>query len=181
MDGFGGFVMKLSFVSLSAVLLGTALLFAQAPQNGEKITVAGCLQRAQLNGSVGGTIVGTSASPNTAPQEANSGLLVDAFLLSEATPVVAGVPQPPGVTSSSGSSAETAATGTSGKADITTYGLSGREAELERHQGARLEVTGIVEPPVTSRRGTADPATASGAKRLKVESFKILADKCQTR
>ena len=168
--------MKLSFVSLFAVALGTALLSAQAPQNGEKITVAGCLQRAQLNGSVGGTIVGTSASPNTAAQEANSGALVDAYLLTEAKPVVAGVP--PESATASGSNGTTA-TGTSGKADITTYGLSGREDELSRHPGARLEVTGTIEPPVSSRRGTGDQATAAGAKRIKVESFKILADKCQ--
>jgi hypothetical protein len=170
--------MKLSFVSLLAVVLGSALLFAQAPQTGEKITVAGCLQRAQRNGSVGGTIVGTSASPNTAGVEANSGAMVDAFLLSEATPVVAGVPQ----SSAAGSTADaaaTTATGTSGKADITTFGLSGREAELERHQGARLQVTGTVVPAATSGRGTGDAATATGAKRIEVESFKVLADKCQ--
>lgn len=172
--------MKLSFVSLSVVALGTVMLSAQAPQNGEKVTVAGCLQRAQRNGSVGGTIVGTSASPNTAAQEANSGTMVDAFLLSEATPVVAGVPQAPADPSAAASTAaSTTATGTSGKADITTYGLSGREDELSRHPGARLEVTGTIEPPVTSGRGTGDQATAAGAKRIKVDSFKILADKCQ--
>ena len=156
--------MKLSFVSLFAVVLGTALLSAQAPQLGEKVTVAGCLQRAQRTGSVGGTVVGTSASPNTAGDEANSSALVDAFLLSEATPVVGGVPQ---------------ATGTSGKAEITTFGLSGREAELERHEGARLQVTGKVVPPATSGRGAGGAATATGAKRIEVESFKILADKCE--
>jgi hypothetical protein len=170
-------LMKLSFVSLSAVVLGTAWLSAQTPQNGEKVTVAGCLQRAERNGSIGGTIVGTSASPNTAAQEANSGALVDAYLLTEAKPVVAGVQPESGATPSSATG--TTATGTSGKADITTYGLSGREDELSRHPGARLEVTGTIEPPVTSGRGTGGQTTATGAKRIKVESFKILADKCQ--
>jgi len=169
--------MKLSFVSVSAVVLGTALLSAQAPEDGQKVTVAGCLQRAQRNGSIGGTIVGTSAAPNTAPQEANSGALVDAFLLTEAKQVTGGVP--PQSASASATANGTTATGTSGKADITTYGLSGRESELERHQGARLEVTGIIESPVTSGRGTGNQTTASGAKRIKVDSFKILADKCE--
>ena len=131
--------MKLSFASLFAVVLGTALLSAQAPPGGEKVTVAGCLQRAERNGSAGGTVVGTSASPNTAGVEANSGALVDAFLLSEATPVVAGVPQAPAA-GATANAPGTTATGTSGKTDITTFGLSGREAELERHQGARLQV-----------------------------------------
>ena len=168
--------MKLSVTALLAVVLGTALLSAQAPQEGVKVTVAGCLQRAQRTGSVGGTVVGTSASPNTAPIEANSGAMVDAFLLTEATPVVAGAPQAPG--STAGATGNTA-TGTSGKTEITTFGLSGREAGLERHQGARLEVTGTVVPAVTSGRGTGDTATAAGAKRIQVESFKILAEKCQ--
>ena len=158
--------MKLSFVSLFAVVLGATLVFAQTPQDGDKVTVSGCLQRAQRNGSAGGTVVGTSASPNTAGDEANSSALVDAFLLSAATPVVGGVPQ---------------ATGTSGTADITTFGLSGREAELERHQGARVQVTGKVVPPATSGRGTGGTATATGVTRIEVESFKILADKCETR
>ena len=107
--------------------------------------------------------------------------LVDAFLLSEATPVVAGAPQAPAAGSTSGGSdaTGTTATGTSGKTNITTFGLSGREAELERHQGARLQVTGTVVPPATSGRGTGDAATATGVKRIEVESFKILADKCQ--
>ena len=167
--------MKLSFASLFVVVLGTSLLSAQAPQIGDKVTVAGCLQRAERNGSAGGTVVGTSASPNTAGVEANSGALVDAFLLSEATPVVAGAPQAPA------DATGTTATGTSGKTDITTFGLSGREAELERHQGARLQVTGTVVPPATSGRGTGNAATATGVKRIEVESFKILADKCQER
>ena len=156
--------MKLSFASLFAVVLGTMLLSAQTPQIGEKVTVAGCLQRAQRTGSAGGTVVGTSASPSTAGDEANSSALVDAFLLSAATPVVGGDPQ---------------ATGTTGKTDITTFGLSGREAELERHQGARVQVTGKVVPPATSGRGTGGAATATGVKRIEVESFKILADKCE--
>jgi hypothetical protein len=155
--------MKLSFVSLFAVVLATTLS-AQAPQDGDKVTVAGCLQRAQRTGSVGGTVVGTSASPNTAADEANSSALVDAYLLSQATPVVGGAPQ---------------ATGTSGTAQITTFGLSGREAELERHLGARLQVTGKVVPPATSGRGAGGAATATGVKRIEVESFKILAEKCE--
>src|SRR3954462_3863983 len=94
-----------------------SIIAQSAPATGDKVTVAGCLQRAQRNGSVGGTIVGTSASPNTAPQEANSGALVDAYLLSEARPVVAGVPQTPADPSAPGSTTgAAAATGTSGKA-----------------------------------------------------------------
>jgi hypothetical protein len=147
-----------------------------APTTGEKVTVAGCVQRAQRNGSVGGTIVGTSAAPNTADDEANSSALVDAFLLTEATPVSAGVADPSSATRAD--SAQAGATGTSGRVDPTTFGLVGREAEIERHQGARLQVTGTIMPAASSGRGTGGAATAAGAKRLQVESFKILAEKC---
>ncbi len=168
--------MKLSIAIAVAAMLGTALI-AQTPQTGDKVTFAGCLQRAQRNGSVGGTVVGTSASPNTADDEANSGVLVDAFLLSEAVPVVGGV-VPDASTASGTSGSGTSVTGTSGRSEITSFGLTGREAELERHQGARVQVTGTVIPPATSGRGTGGAATASGVKRIQVESFKILAEKC---
>lgn len=171
--------MKLSFFIALAVAAATALPAAQAPPEGEKVTVSGCLQRAQRNGSVGGTVVGTSAAPNTADDEANSSAIVDAFLLAEAAPVIAGVPVQPGNAAAGGSSRADTATGTSGRAELTSYGLQGREDELGRHQGARLQVTGTVMPAATSGRGTGGNATASGVKRIKVESFKILAEKCQ--
>ena len=172
--------MKLSFATGFAVALATALISAQTPQPGDKVTVAGCLQRAQRNGSVGGTVVGTSAAPNTADDEANSGAMVDAYLLSEAMPVVAGSAEPSagGTTADQVNGQTAAATGTSGTSEITSFGLSGRESELERHQGARLQVTGSIMPPASSGRGTGGAATASGVKRIRVESFKVLAEKC---
>jgi hypothetical protein len=137
------------------------------------MTVTGCLQRAQRNGSVGGTVVGTSAAPNTADDEANSGAMVDAFLLTDAT-----VGSGASTASPASSTASPSATGTAGRAEPTTFGLQGQEPELERHQGARVEVTGTVIPPATSGRGTGGAATAAGAKRLKVESYKVVAEKC---
>ena len=151
-----------------------SIIAQSAPATGDKVTVAGCVQRAQRNGSVGGTIVGTSASPNTADDEANSSALVDAFLLTEATPVTAGVSRPV-------RAARTAArridrdVGPGGTHHVQ---LVGRESEIERHQGARLQVTGTIMPASSSGRGTGGAATAAGAKRLQVESFKILAEKC---
>ncbi|HUR36009.1 MAG TPA: hypothetical protein VM032_19535 [Vicinamibacterales bacterium] len=170
--------MKLSMSIIMAPVLATSMLAAQAPASGEKVTVAGCLQRAQRNGSIGGTVVGTSASPATADDEANSSEMVNAFLLSEATPVVNGAPAavPDSSTPTPGS---TAAVGTSGRPQMTTFGLVGQEAELERHPGARLEVTGTIVPAASSGRGTGGAATATGVKRIQVESFKVVAEKCE--
>jgi hypothetical protein len=168
--------MKLRLVTAGIVALGCSIvpIAAQSPQSagGERLTVSGCLQRAQRNGSVGGTIVGTSAAPSTADDEANSGAMVDAFLLTDARIDPAGA-------SGSSTPAPTGTAGTAGRTEPTTFGLQGHEPELEQHQGARVEVTGVVMPPATSGRGTGGAATAAGAKRLRVESYKVVAEKCQ--
>jgi hypothetical protein len=169
--------MKLSFAIATMAIAAAASVAAQAPQNGEKVTVSGCLNRAQRNGSLGGTVVGTSASPNTADVEANSAAIVDAFLLSEATPAGSGTT----ASANPGAPAADSPTGTAGRQQITSYGLSGHEAELEQHQGARVQVTGTIESPASSGRGTGGAATAAGTKRIKVESFTVLADTCPAR
>ena len=132
---------------------------AQPPKDGAHVTVEGCLQQAVRNGSLGGSVVGTSASPNTAPVEANLQTPVDAYLLTEA----AVVPDP------------------SAGRDITSFGLSGKEAELAQHRGARVRVVGTVMPPATSGRGTGGAATAAGTRRVAVESFTVMADRCEGR
>jgi hypothetical protein len=170
-------VMKLRLTTATALAVGLSIgsINAQTPQStGERLTVTGCLQRAQRDGSVGGTVVGTSAAPNTADDEANSGALVNAFLLTDATTSPSGGAA--GTTAAA--STEPSATGTAGRTERTTFGLQGQEAALEPHQGARVEVTGTVIPPAQSGRGSGGAATAAGAKRLKVESYKVLADKC---
>jgi hypothetical protein len=167
-------LMKLSSIgALVGLLMTGGALTAQdrLPDRGT-ITVTGCLNRAQRNGSVGGTIVGTTAAPNTADDEANSSVMVDAFLLTNAKPASAGDDG----SGAPGGAPSTA--GTAGRVDPTTYGLQGREPELERHSGARLEVTGTILPPASSGRGTGGAATATGARRLRVESFKVLAEQC---
>jgi len=168
--------MKLNNGCIAALVMTTALVApaaAQAPQDGEHVTVSGCLQRAQRDGSGGGTVVGTTAPPNVADREANSSEIVDAFLLADASPIGKG-------SATGGASADAAATGTSGRTP-TSFGLQGREAELERYTGARVEVTGTVIAPATSGRGTGGAATAAGARRLRVESFKVVAEKCAVR
>jgi hypothetical protein len=150
----------------------------QQPANGESVTVSGCLERAQLNGSAGGTVVGTSASPATADDDANSGLLVDAYMLTEATPVESGTDR-----STAGNSATSPGTtvGTTGRETPTAYGLVGHESELSSHAGARVEVTGTIVPPATSGRGSGGSAAASGVKRVRVASFKILGQRCSAK
>lgn len=169
--------MKLRFTAATALVLGLAFVGIDAqtpPSTGERVTATGCVQRAQRDGSIGGTVVGTSAAPNTADDEANSSVMVDAFLLTDAVPSTAAS----GGATTAGTATEPSATGTTGRTERTTFGLRGHEAELERNLGARVEVTGTVMPAAQSGRGTGGGATASGAKRLNVESYKVLTEKC---
>jgi hypothetical protein len=168
--------MKLIGYVLVATMLMMEAGLAQATREGERLTVSGCLQRAQRDGSAGGTVVGTSAPPNVADREANSSEMVNAFMLADAVPVTAN-----SSAAAVGAGSDTVATGTSGRAQPTTFGLEGREAELERHTGARLQVVGTVIPPATSGRGAGGTATAAGAKRLRVESFTVVAAQCSVR
>ncbi len=167
--------MKLS-LALSLTLAAVAGIQAQdrAVPTDEAITARGCLQRAQRNGSLGGTVVGTSASPDRADDEANSSEMVNAFILAEAVRTES--------TTSAGGSADTrrptSTSGTQGGVELTSFGLIGHEADLERHTGAQLEVTGVVAPPASSGRGPGGAATAAGTKRIRVASFKVLAEKC---
>jgi len=168
--------MKLSVWLALATLAGGGLSHGAAAQDrvvraDEQITASGCLQRAQRNGSVGGTVVGTSASPDRADDEANSGEMVEKFLHSSATPV-AGSGTPAATNSRS-------PIGTSGRAEPTSFGLEGHEAELGRHTGARVEVTGVLIPPASSGRGSGGAATEAGTRRIRVASFKVVNDRCE--
>jgi hypothetical protein len=155
---------------------------AQQPAIGESVTVSGCLERAQLDGSAGGTVVGTSASPSTADTDASSGLLVDAYMLTDATPVATDTDKASDRTTASSTTGTDTTAGTTGRVGTpTAYGLVGHEAELSSHTGARVEVTGPVVAPATSGRGSGGAATASGVKRVRVASFKVLGERCSTR
>lgn len=164
--------MKLS-LALALAMLAASSMHAQdrAVTPDEAITARGCLQRGQRNGSLGGTVVGTTASPDRADDEANSSELVDAFILAEAVRADSTTQPAPSVSTGR-------ATGTTGRVEITSFGLSGHEAELGRHTGAHVEVTGVLAAPATSGRGPGGAATAAGTKRIRVGSFKVLAEKC---
>jgi hypothetical protein len=176
-------LMRFNIAACVLVGLGTiAAVTAQQPADGQTVNVTGCLQRAQRDGSAGGTVVGTSASPATADDDANSGALVDAYLLTEATPTASASTTTGAATGSAASNGTTGttATGTTGTRP-TAYGLVGHEAELSEHTGARIEVTGTVVPPATSGHGAGGAAAASGVKRVRVTSMKVLADSCSAK
>jgi hypothetical protein len=140
------------------ILLTSANASAQVAGTGtsSKISVEGCVERAQRTGSVAGTGVGTSAPPNVADREANSSEILDVFMLTDAQPVAAD--------RSSGT-------------QRTSYALTGHEKEFGGHTGHRVQVVGTLAPPVSSGASTGSVA-AAGIRRIQVESIKMIAASC---
>jgi hypothetical protein len=105
-----------------------------------------------------------------APNEANSGEFVNAYLLTNATLVNGGQ-----------------TTGTAGNATNTymstpsSFTLQGLEQELAKHKGHRVEVVGTVMPPTASKKGPVTKAVAEGIQRLRISSVKMLGTDCKAK
>jgi hypothetical protein len=146
-------------VAGSAALVSAA---AQTPDSSGRVTVTGCVERAQRNGSLAGTDVGTTASPNTAPSAANSGELLNRFLLTDAAPGEASArrertaAQPP-----------------------ARYALEGHEQELGNYVAQRVQITGRLATPRSSGQGGTQHGLASGVDRIDVATVKSIARDCR--
>lgn len=139
---------------IAVALLGLSLTASAQKPAGEEVSVRGCVERAQRDGTLGATATGRTATPNTAPTEANSGEMTGAFTLKDATPV-----------------SEKANTGR------TEYVLQGHGAELANHVGHRVEIVGNLLPSVAEMQ--ADKAKpAEGIRRVQVTAIKMIAAKC---
>ena len=179
---------RISCAVLSGVALATLSLNAQAPavpptpSTGPAmgtITVVGCIENAVADGSLGGTPLGTSATPNDAPAVANVQPPVDGFLLTGARPAETGA------VGTSGAGAAAAA-GTAGAADaakeeLKTYALEGDRNDLAAHKGHRVEITGAVAPAAPSgvNRPAERDAFKTGVQRLRVQAVKMIAESCK--
>ena len=141
---------------------------------GATITVAGCLENAVADGSLGGTPLGTSATPSNAGVVANAQPPVDGFLLTGAQAAGAA---PVGTTGAT--AAAPARDAGASKEELKTYALEGNRDELAAHKGHRVEITGTVAPPASS--GANDRAAAefkTGVQRLRVQTIKMTAESC---
>ena len=142
---------------IAVVIVGLSVNASAQNPAGESISVSGCVQRAQRDGSLSATAAGTTATPNTAPTEANSGEMVNAFTLKDATSV--------GEKASSGR---------------TEYALQGNGSELAKHVGHRVEIAGSLLPSVAELQ--ADKAKpAEGIRRVQVTGVKMIASTCSTK
>jgi hypothetical protein len=139
---------------IAVVILGLSFTASAQKPTGETVSVRGCVERPQRDGTLSATSTGRTASPNTAPTEANSGEMVDAFTLKDATPVN-----------------EKANTGR------TEYTLQGNTAELAKHVGHRVEIAGNLLPSVAETQ-TDKAKPAEGIRRVQVTGVKMIASKC---
>jgi hypothetical protein len=141
----------------AVVISGLSLAVSAQKPAGEPVSVSGCVERAQRDGTLSVTATGTTATPNTAPIEANSGEAVDRFTLKDATPV-----------------------GKDSSSPRTEYALQGQGSELAKHVGHRVEIAGNLLPsPADLQADKAKPA--DGIRRMQVTAVKMIASKCPTK
>ena len=181
---------RISLAVLGGVALATLSLNAQQPQSVPPtpstgpsmatITVVGCIQNAVADGSLGGTPLGTSATPADAPAVANAQPRVDGFLLTGARPAESAVGTSGASTAGAAGATSAAGAADAAKDELKTYALEGNSSELAPHKGHRVEITGAVAPPASS--GAAPPdrdAFKTGVQRLRVQAVKMLAESCK--
>jgi len=175
---------RFSCAVLGCIVASTLALGAQAqsvpptPSSGapgSTITVVGCIENAVADGSIGGTPLGTSATPANAGVVANAQPPVDGYLLTGARPAA-----PSAVGTTGAADAKPADRKESSKEELKTYALEGDRNELAAHKGHRVEITGTLAPPVSS--GANAPASRefqTGVQRLRVQALKMTAESCK--
>jgi hypothetical protein len=149
-----------------AIVLGVSVgVLAQespAPQAGasqssaaKKITVAGCVAKAEAAQTPTGTAGAAGAGASASAKEAKF-VLQDASMAGGATAGTAGAPA---------------------TAIASQYKLDGDDSKLTPHVGHKVEITGTV---AEAKGGTEPPAaSAANAPTLKVDSVKMVAPSCK--
>jgi hypothetical protein len=156
------------------IVLASTSIWAQTPSTTTQkatIAVTGCVAPAQRDGSLANKPTLTPPTPDAAAQEANNPEPTGRFMLLDATPVSA-------ATSGQSAAAEKAAAEKTAKPERTSYTLRGREQEVAKHVGHRVEITGALMPPAAAKLPSETAATAEGIRALQVEAIKMLGTDC---
>jgi hypothetical protein len=148
------------------IVIASVSISAQTPATAQKasIAVTGCVAPAQRDGSLGNKSTLTPPTPENAAIEANNPEPTGRFMLLEAVPV-----NPP---------AEQPTPDKTTKQASTSYALRGREQELTKHVGHRVEITGALMPPAAAKLPSKTAATAEGIRAVQVETVKMLGTNC---
>jgi hypothetical protein len=153
--------LAISSVGVGAQTAQSSAKQGASPAPGGSVTITGCVQRGEADGSLAGTALGTSVPPADAGPTANVNPAVG-FMLTDATPVSSAA-------RSGGRGGAAVGTGGAAGSDSgvnrTSYALEGAADELTKHLGHRMEVTGTIAPVAASGAGTTPSPGASGDAR----------------
>jgi hypothetical protein len=150
---------KMMSFSAGMLLAGATLANAQSttqkklPVNSTP-SIQGCVAQVQRDGSLAPK-AGATATPETVSQESNNPDPTGVYQLLDARLTGAADSKP------------------------TTYSLSGREGELAKLEGQRVEVSGTIMPPLGDNR-PGQPAPQDGAQRMRVSAVKKIDGQCST-
>lgn len=122
---------------------------------GQAVIVSGCIQKGPVS---------SQATAQAGQAQATAQASGQAFVLQNAKPA-------------SGTGAAGGAVGTTGTT-ASRYELDGNTAELQKHLGHQVEITGTVMPGSTAATAGGGAGQASAVPRLKVTSIKMVSDKC---
>jgi hypothetical protein len=150
------------------IVIASVSISAQTPSTAQKasISVTGCVAPAQRDGSLATKSTLTPPAPENAAVEANNPEPTGRFMLLDAVPI------------SSATSGQQTAPEKATKQERTSYTLAGREQELSKHVGHRVEITGALMPPAAAKLPSKTAATAEGIRAVQVESVKMLGTNC---
>jgi hypothetical protein len=156
-------------LSLASPMLGQTPAPTPAPTKqttNQVLTISGCVSPAQRDGSLAAK-AGATATPDTAPNEANSLEPTGQYLLLDATQKSAG----------KGAAAEPSSL----PAHPTSYALSGHESDLAKFNARRVEIVGSIVPTVGAGLGGRGADAADGIQRVRVTSIKRIAGSCSAK
>ena len=147
---------KFSGIALPVVVVAFGAAAAVSAQTSPAsahgmISIRGCVAPVQRDGSLASK-PGATATPETAPMEANSQEPTGTYVLLAAT--TPSQPRP------------------------TSFALFGHETELAKYNGTRIEVTGSVVPKATAGRGEKGAAPADAIQHVRVASVKKIGGGC---
>lgn len=174
---------RMSWTLVIPVVLAVMPVAAQNPAKDQidpsnsTIKVVGCVQNAELDGSLAGTPLGTSATPANAGVIANLQEPAAGFILTGARPAEEAPASKPGPVGTAGVAGKDTP-----RENPKTYALDGNIDQLATYRGHRVEVTGTVAPPVTAERDRAANRPPSpfqtGVERLRVQSITTIETTC---
>ena len=170
--------------AIATIVVFSTTVWAQTPPaaSQQTVSVTGCVAPVQRDGSTGPKPTGTTATPESAPMEANNPEPTGKFMLLEAIDAQSEAAAMDAAMKNRTAAKEAdpgvAATGGSAAAKPTSYALRGQEQELAKHVGHRVQINGTLMPPLKETLPSKSAKTAEGIQAVQVTSVKMLGTNC---